>query len=57
MKKEEKKGRKEDRTKREFHAERHYKEGWQRKPEKEKFKFSGSDDFHFKADFDYKFNH
>ena len=60
VKKEDKKRRKEDRTKfqeREFHAERHYKEGWQRKPEKEKFKFSGSDDFHFKADFDYKFNH
>ena len=60
VKKEEKKRRKEDRTKfqeREFHAERHYKEGWQRKPEKEKVKFTGSDDFHFKADFDYKFNH
>ena len=39
---------------REFHAERHYREGWQRKPEKES-KFSGNDDFH--VDFDYKFNH
>ena len=44
---------------REFHAERHYREGWQRKPEKERkdFKFSGNDDIHIEADFDYKFNH
>ena len=44
---------------REFHAERHYREGWQRKPEKERsrdLKFSGNDDFHVEADFDYKFN-
>ena len=43
---------------REFHAERHYGEGWKRKPEKERrvMKFSGSDDFHLEADFDYKFH-
>ena len=45
---------------REFHAERHYREGWKRKPEKERsrdFKFSGNDDIHIEAEIDYKFNH
>jgi len=56
-----KKGKSEDKMnfhEREFHAERHYGEGWKRKPEKERrvMKFSGSDDFHLEADFDYKFH-